>query len=69
MHFLVVLVVVIFMSPISLIYSTSFSHLLSTQGFVDVDKGTLQHKKYPNVFALGDSADASALPTSKTMGK
>ena len=38
------------------------------QGFVDVDKATLQHKAFPNVFALGDSADASALPTSKTMG-
>ncbi len=35
---------------------------------MDVDKATLQHKKYANVFALGDSADASALPTSKTMG-
>ncbi|KAM3571535.1 hypothetical protein VYU27_006441 [Nannochloropsis oceanica] len=43
------------------------STLLNESGFVDVDKATLQHKKYPNVFALGDSADASALPTSKTM--
>ncbi len=32
-------------------------------GFVDVDKHTLQHNKYPNVFALGDVA---ALPTAKT---
>lgn len=32
-------------------------------GWVDVDKDTLQHKRYPNVFALGD---ASSLPTSKT---
>lgn len=47
----------------------TLSHTLTlTQGFVDVDKATLQHTKYPNVFALGDSADASALPTSKTMG-
>jgi sulfide:quinone oxidoreductase len=32
-------------------------------GWVDVDKYTLQHKRYPNVFSLGD---ASSLPTSKT---
>ncbi|HMW89808.1 MAG TPA: FAD/NAD(P)-binding oxidoreductase [Candidatus Obscuribacter sp.] len=32
-------------------------------GWVDVDKNTLQHKRYENVFALGD---ASNLPTSKT---
>ena len=31
--------------------------------FVAVDKGTLQHVRYPNVFALGDAADLS---TSKT---
>jgi sulfide:quinone oxidoreductase len=30
---------------------------------VDVDKSTLRHNEYPNVFALGD---ASSLPTSKT---
>jgi sulfide:quinone oxidoreductase len=32
-------------------------------GWVDVDKHTLQHNKYPNVFALGDVAN---LPTAKT---
>lgn len=32
-------------------------------GWVDVDKDSMQHKRYPNVFALGD---ASSLPTSKT---
>ena len=32
-------------------------------GWVDVDKNTLQHNTYPNVFSLGD---ASSLPTSKT---
>lgn len=32
-------------------------------GWVDVDRYTLQHNKYPNVFSLGD---ASSLPTSKT---
>ncbi|MFH7241964.1 MAG: FAD/NAD(P)-binding oxidoreductase [Spirulina sp.] len=32
-------------------------------GWVDVDKHTLRHHRYPNVFSLGD---ASSLPTSKT---
>ncbi len=34
-----------------------------TGGWVDVDKHTLQHIRYPNVFSLGD---CSSLPTSKT---
>lgn len=33
------------------------------EGFVDVDHESLQHRRYPNVFALGDVA---ALPTAKT---
>ncbi len=32
-------------------------------GYVDVDKHTMQHNKYPNIFSLGD---ASSLPCSKT---
>ena len=39
------------------------SPLASAGGWVDVDKYTLQHVKYPNVFSLGD---ASSLPTSRT---
>ncbi|KAG8981692.1 hypothetical protein FRB94_013654 [Tulasnella sp. JGI-2019a] len=39
------------------------SPLADAVGWVDVDPATLQHKKYPNVFSLGD---ASSLPTSKT---
>ena len=39
------------------------SDLVDENGFVDVDKYTLQSKKYENVFALGD---ASNLPTAKT---
>ncbi|WVQ80979.1 hypothetical protein IAT38_003086 [Cryptococcus sp. DSM 104549] len=39
------------------------SPLADAVGWVDVDQGTLQHKKYENVFSLGDS---SSLPTSKT---
>jgi sulfide:quinone oxidoreductase len=39
------------------------SQLAAASGWVDVDKLTLQHVRYPNVFALGD---CSSLPTSKT---
>jgi sulfide:quinone oxidoreductase len=39
------------------------SPLANEGGWCDVDKGTMQSPKYPNVFALGD---ASSLPTSKT---
>ena len=39
------------------------SDLANSAGFVDVDKGTCQHVKYPNVFSLGD---CSSLPCSKT---
>ncbi|RSH84541.1 uncharacterized protein EHS24_006063 [Apiotrichum porosum] len=39
------------------------SPLADAVGWVDVNEGTLQHKKFPNVFSLGD---ASSLPTSKT---
>lgn len=35
----------------------------NTYGWVDVDRYTLQHNRYPNVFSLGD---ASSAPTSKT---
>ena len=39
------------------------SSLANSSGWVDVDKHTLQHVTFPNVFSLGD---ASSLPTSKT---
>lgn len=39
------------------------SSLANEAGWVDVDKYSLQHTRYPNVFSLGD---ASSLPTSKT---
>ncbi len=39
------------------------SPLANTAGWVDVDKHSLQHVKYPNIFSLGD---ASSLPTSRT---
>jgi sulfide:quinone oxidoreductase len=39
------------------------SPLANAAGWVDVDKYTLQHTRYPNIFGLGD---ASSLPTSRT---
>lgn len=39
------------------------SPLADSHGWVDVDPATLQHKRFPNVFSLGD---CSNLPTSKT---
>ncbi|MDX1350992.1 MAG: FAD/NAD(P)-binding oxidoreductase [Putridiphycobacter sp.] len=39
------------------------SDLINEAGWLDVDHHTLQHKKYKNVFGLGDVA---ALPTAKT---
>lgn len=39
------------------------SPLANKEGWVDVDKFTLQHVRYSNVFGIGD---ASSLPTSKT---
>jgi sulfide:quinone oxidoreductase len=37
--------------------------LSDSTGFLSVDKGTLQHIKYPNIFGIGD---CTTLPTSKT---
>lgn len=39
------------------------SPVSDANGWVDVDKETLQHKTYPNVFGIGDCTN---LPTSKT---
>lgn len=39
------------------------SPLAGDGGWVEVDRSTLRHPRYPNVFSLGD---ASSLPTSKT---
>lgn len=39
------------------------SLLANVDGWVDVDRHSMQHNKYPNVFSLGD---ASSLPVAKT---
>jgi sulfide:quinone oxidoreductase len=48
------------MGPPSFIAS---SPLADKEGWVDVEPDTLRHRKFPNVFSLGDCAN---LPTSKT---
>ena len=40
------------------------SPLAAETGFVDVDKHTLRHNKYQNIWAVGDVANA---PTAKTI--
>lgn len=50
------------MGPYDLIKSKS-EDIADAAGFVDVNKETLQHVRYPNVFALGDCTN---LPTAKT---
>jgi sulfide:quinone oxidoreductase len=40
-----------------------YSNLVSEGGWLDVDIHTMQHKKFPNIFGIGDAA---ALPTAKT---
>lgn len=39
------------------------SPIADANGWVEVNKGTMQHTRYPNVFAIGD---CSNVPTSKT---
>ena len=39
------------------------SKITDAAGFVDVDKHTMRHTKYDNIFALGDCSNA---PISKT---
>lgn len=39
------------------------SNLADAGGFLDIDRHTLQHLKYPNIFGTGDSTN---LPISKT---
>lgn len=51
-------------SPFVLTPNHTHTRQTHTQGYVDVDKFTLRHAAYPNVFAIGD---CSSLPTSKTI--
>ena len=50
------------MSPVDAIME---SKLIGSSGWLDVDKHTLQHKKYKNVFGIGDTC---GIPMGKTGG-
>ncbi len=45
------------------------SPLAAPSGFIEVDEGTLQHKRYPNIFALGDAAGTSNAKTAAAARK
>jgi len=43
------------------------SDLLNDNGFVDVDAKTLEHKKYPQIFAIGDISGCSVLKSASAI--
>ncbi|HEY1132595.1 MAG TPA: bifunctional protein tyrosine phosphatase family protein/NAD(P)/FAD-dependent oxidoreductase [Roseateles sp.] len=45
------------------------SPLADAAGWVDVDPGTLRHRRFPNVFALGDAANTSNAKTAAAARK
>lgn len=51
--------------PMSPVDALMKSDLISEMGWLDVDQYTLQHKKYPNVFGIGD---VCGIPMGKTGG-
>jgi len=51
--------------PMSPVKAVMHSDLISKAGWLDVDKHTLQHKKYKNVFGIGD---VCGIPMGKTGG-
>lgn len=51
--------------PMSPVRALMQSNLINENGWLDVDKYTLQHKKYRNVFGIGDTC---GIPLGKTAG-
>lgn len=51
--------------PMSPVDAVMESNLISKAGWLDVDKHTLQHKKYKNIFGIGD---VCGIPMGKTDG-
>lgn len=43
--------------------------LVNEAGFVDVHKYSLQHTKFPNVFAMGDCSSSPNSKTAAAVGK
>ncbi len=45
------------------------SALSDSTGFLDVNKETLQHNKFPNVFGIGDCTNAPTAKTAAAVGE
>ena len=45
------------------------SSLADAAGYVDIDQATMQHKRFPNVFALGDAGNTSNAKTAAAVRK
>lgn len=45
------------------------SRLADESGWLDVNKETLQHKNYPNVFGIGDCTNVPTAKTAAAVGK
>ena len=45
------------------------SPLVDETGFVTVNKETLQHTKYPNVFSIGDNGNTPNAKTAAAVGE
>lgn len=43
--------------------------LADAAGFLDVDKATLQHNVFPNIFGLGDCTNAPTAKTAAAVGR
>ncbi len=43
--------------------------LLDEEGFVEVDRGTLEHKKHPKLFAIGDVAGCNTLKSASAISE
>lgn len=43
--------------------------LADEAGWLDVDRDTLQHKRYPNVFGIGDCTNLPTARTAAAVGK
>lgn len=48
---------------------TQCKELVNEAGFVNVDKSTMQHINYKNVFAIGDSSGSPNSKTAASAGK
>ena len=55
--------------PCSPVAALKDSPLSDEMGFLNVNKETLQHNKYPNVFGIGDCTNAPTAKTAAAVGR